>query len=70
MDNAITLCRLLTHDIYKAQGLVWGNGWFAVEADAGDLQMILEIDNDEKQHGAIPRSQLQCVPVCQFLQTL
>jgi hypothetical protein len=51
LSSSLTMCRVLTHTILRTQGPVWGNrwhGWFAVEAEAGEFQMILEIDRHEK----------------------
>lgn len=48
---ALTLCRVLTSEIFRISTPVWGArrfGFFAVYAETGPFEMILEIDDDER----------------------
>ena len=51
LREALTRCRVLTHDIFRLSTPTWGArrfGFFAVYAEVGTFEMILEIDENEK----------------------
>ncbi len=51
LRTAVTLCRVLTSEIFRISTPVWGArhfGFFAVYAETKPFEMILEIDDDEK----------------------
>jgi hypothetical protein len=51
LDEALGLCRVVTHDIIRIGGRAWGNRWhglYHLDGEGGPLQMIFEIDNHER----------------------
>ena len=51
LRTALTLCRVLTSEIFRISTPVWGArhfGYFAVYAETKPFEMILEIDEDER----------------------
>ncbi len=51
LRTALTLCRVLTSEIFRISTPVWGArhfGYFAVYAETKPFEMILEIDDDER----------------------
>ena len=51
LRTSLTLCRVLTSEIFRISTPVWGArnfGFFAVHAETKPFEMILEIDDNEK----------------------